>query len=112
VELSSHNIAKASKKVISEQETKVKMLRMFKTVQTSIKNAMSAQEAFSKIDPVRHDLNGQEYNLGFLTLWNFQANFAKNLDLSLNKDEVRELFKEIDTDQNGMVTFDEFDKFY
>jgi hypothetical protein len=47
------------------------MLRVFKNVQNSIKNMMSAQEAFEKIDPTRRGLDGEEVRLGFITIWTF-----------------------------------------
>jgi Ca2+-binding EF-hand superfamily protein len=40
---------------------------------------------------------------------NFQANFSKHFDLSLKKDEVRLLFQEIDSDENGIVQYAEFE---
>ena len=63
---------------------------------------MSIQEAFTKLD---------SSNVGFLTLQNFQANFSRFFDLSLKKDEVRALFREIDDDGNGVVQYAEFERF-
>jgi Ca2+-binding EF-hand superfamily protein len=61
------------------------------------------QEAFTKLD---------SHGIGYLTLMNFQANFSKHFDLSLKKDEVRLLFQEIDSDENGIVQYAEFEQFY
>ena len=50
--------------------------------------------------------------VGYLTLRDFQTNLSGHFDLSLKSKEVRELFQEIDSDENGIILFKEFDKFY
>ena len=42
----------------------------------------------------------------------FHLSFARLFDLAIKNDEIRALFSEIDTDENGIVTFEEFEKFY
>lgn len=54
------------------------------------------------------DTNG----FGFLTLKDLQINLSKHFNLSLKALEVRALFQEIDTDDNGIVKFGELEAFY
>ena len=55
-------------------------------------------------------LDSQEY--GYLVLRDFHISFSHMFDLSLKNDEVRALFNEIDTDENGIIKYAEFEKFY
>lgn len=54
------------------------------------------------------DTNG----FGFLTLRDLQINLSKHFNLSLKALEVRALFQEIDSDDNGIVKFGELEVFY
>ena len=51
-------------------------------------------------------------NHGYLTLRDFQINLSKHFNLSLKASEVRSLFQEIDSDENGLIKFKELDDFY
>jgi len=102
LEIGSHKLTKARAKIVSEYDQQLKMLKVFRAIQHSIKKIMTVQEAFTKLDSGK---------VGFLTLQNFQANFSRYFDLSLKKDEVRQLFREIDNDGNGVVQYAEFERF-
>jgi Ca2+-binding EF-hand superfamily protein len=82
---------------------KVNSIRMFKQIQKRIKDTMSAAAGFCALDT---------NNVGFLTLRDFQINFSKHFDLSLKAAEVRQIYAEIDTDENGIIKFAEFSEFY
>ena len=45
-------------------------------------------------------------------LRDFHVNFSHLFDLSLKNDEVRALFNEIDSDENGIIKYGEFEAFY
>jgi Ca2+-binding EF-hand superfamily protein len=47
-----------------------------------------------------------------LTLRDFHVNFSNFFDLSLKDDVIRNLFVEIDSDQNGILLFKELEDFY
>lgn len=51
-------------------------------------------------------------NIGFLSLRDFHISFSRLFDLAIKNDEIRALFNEIDTDENGIVKYAEFEKFY
>lgn len=64
---------------------------------------MDIQKAFVALDTNSY---------GFLTLRDFQINLSKHFNLSLKANEVRALFQEIDSDENGIIKFAELDQFY
>lgn len=79
----SHNIVEASKKLRSELEDKVKLVKMFSSIQRKIKLSMSVESAFMKLDTLK---------TGYLSLRDFHINFSNFFDLSLREDEIRTLF--------------------
>jgi Ca2+-binding EF-hand superfamily protein len=99
----SHNIVEASKKLKSELEDKVKLVKMFSSIQRKIKLTMSVEKAFMKLDTLKN---------GYLSLRDFHLNFSNFFDLSLREDEIRTLFQEIDTDHSGILHYEEFENFY
>jgi Ca2+-binding EF-hand superfamily protein len=50
-------------------------------------------------------------NTGFLSLRDFHQSFAR-LFVAISNDDIRALFNEIDTDENGIVKYAEFENFY
>jgi Ca2+-binding EF-hand superfamily protein len=64
---------------------------------------MSVESAFMKLDTLK---------TGYLSLRDFHLNFSNFFDLSLKEDEIRTLFQEIDSDQNGILLYEEFENFY
>ncbi len=62
----------------------------------------SAQEAFSKMDK----------GVGFLTVKDIQASLPKLFNISLKREDFLKLFKEIDTDKDGLIKYKEFEDFY
>lgn len=50
--------------------------------------------------------------IGFLTLKDFQNSLPTLFDITLKRDEVLKLFKEIDKDKDGLVKYKEFEEFF
>lgn len=93
----------ANQRIRSQLDQKVTNIRMFKQIQKRVIDTMSCAQAFQKLDTE---------NVGYLTLRDFQLGFSKHFDLSLKASEVRALFMEIDSDENGIIKFLEFECFY
>ena len=49
---------------------------------------------------------------GYLVLRDFHMNFSHLFDLSLKNEEVRALFNEMYSDENGLIKYVEFENFY
>lgn len=49
--------------------------------------------------------------IGFLILKDFSEGLNKGFGITLKRDEVIKLFKEIDTDKDGLVKYKEFETF-
>lgn len=101
--MTSSNINAANERMKSQLDVKVLSYRMFKSVQRRFKETMGVQMAFNKLDT---------QNVGFLTLRDFQINLSKHFNLSLKANEVRALFQEIDSDENGIIKFAELEAYY
>jgi Ca2+-binding EF-hand superfamily protein len=67
-----------------------------------MKRAHPAAEAFTKLDS----------GVGFLTLRDFQRALPRHFDLTLRQHELTALFLEVDSDENGIVKYAEWDAFY
>ena len=76
---------------------------MFKSIQKKIKEKMTVQAAYLGLDNT---------DKGYLTLRNFHANFGRMFGFYLKGDEIIALFKEIDTDEDSIVYFKDFEDFY
>ena len=129
------NIQAKSLEIKSEFAQKEKELRVFRAVQTRIKQRSSVQESFMLLDTCGSSFNeeGRDVNLGdlmaaqkksdgenfaknthgrgYLTLKDFQQNFSRCFDLALKAEEVRALFNEIDSDENGIIKYMEWEAF-
>ena len=92
----SHNIIQANKKIQSELDQEEQKIKMFRAIQKKIRSVMPVQQAFTDMDNA---------NQGYLSLRDFHLSFARLFDLAIKNDEIRALFSEIDTDENGIVTF-------
>ena len=53
-----------------------------------------------------------EKGVGFLTVKDIIAQMPPLFGISLKRDEFLKLFKEIDTDKDGLVKYKEFEEFY
>lgn len=47
-----------------------------------------------------------------MTLKDIQSSLPQHFDISLKREEVLKLFKEMDKDKDGIVTYKEFENFY
>jgi len=101
--LASHNIREASKKIKSELELEVKKIQMFRSIQKRVRETKTIQDAFNRLDSQR---------IGYLTLVDFQTNFYELFGLTMEENDVRLLFQEIDSDENGIIKYTEFEQFY
>ena len=100
----SQNIVEASRKIKSELEVKAKQIQMFRAIQKRIKAMIPDPGlAFKQLD---------SNEFGYLVLRDFHMNFSHLFDLSLKNEEVRALFNEIDSDENGLIKYVEFENFY
>jgi Ca2+-binding EF-hand superfamily protein len=75
---------------------------MFSAIQLKIKMVCSAQEAFMQM----------EKGVGFLTIKDIISQMPSLFGISLKRDEFLKLFKEIDSDKDGLVKYKEFEEFY
>lgn len=81
----------------------MKNVKMFNAIQKKMRIvADSAMKAFMLIDR----------NNGFLTLKDFQNQLPTHFDVTLKREEVLKLFKEIDTEKDGLISYKEFEEFY
>lgn len=64
---------------------------------------MGVQTAFQRMDNSKS---------GFLSLRDFHESFASLFDLAIKNDEIRALFNEIDSDEDGIIKYKEFEAFY
>lgn len=99
----SHNVQAATRKISAEIDQKSKHIKMFRAIQKQIRNKMSVQQAFMQMDNLQ---------TGFLCLRDFHISFARLFDLAIKNDDIRMLFNEIDSDEDGIVKFEEFEQFY
>lgn len=72
---------------------------MFSAIQKKIKMIANAQAAFKLLDK----------GIGLLTLKDFQNALPEHFDITLKREEVLKLFKEIDKDKDGLVKYKEFE---
>lgn len=75
---------------------------MFSAIQQKLKMVTSAQEAFRKMDK----------GVGFLTVKDIIAQMPSLFGISLKREEFLKLFKEMDSDKDGIVKYKEFEEFY
>lgn len=99
----SHNILEASRKIKSEIDQKIKMLKMIRAVQVQMKAICPVHTAFKNLDT---------NNYGYLTEREFHANFSNIFKFVMKTQELRALFREIDADNSGLIKFKELEKFY
>jgi Ca2+-binding EF-hand superfamily protein len=52
------------------------------------------------------------YSVGFLTIKDLQINLTKYFNIELKQPELRQLFKEIDSNHSGIIRFSNFESFY
>ena len=81
---------------------KIKRAKMFGAIQSKLKMISTAQEAFSKMDR----------GVGFLTVRDMQTMMPQIYGVSLKREDFLRLFKEIDSDKDGIVKYSEFEDFY
>ena len=81
---------------------KIKRAKMFGAIQSKLKMISTAQESFSKMDR----------GVGFLTVRDMQTMMPQIYGVSLKREDFLRLFKEIDTDKDGIVKYSEFEDFY
>ena len=67
---------------------------MYRSIQKQIREKLPVQQAFQNLDNQEH---------GYLQLNDFHRSFAKLFDLAIKNDEIRSLFNEIDSDENGLI---------
>mmetsp|Transcript_43809 Transcript_43809/g.42288 ORF Transcript_43809/g.42288 Transcript_43809/m.42288 type:complete len:129 (+) Transcript_43809:922-1308(+) len=68
----------------------------------NLKAGRSAKEVFEKLDQ----------GIGILTLKNFSFGLTQAFDITLKRDDLKRLFKEIDQDRDGMIKYKEFEVFF
>ena len=69
---------------------------MYRSIQNQIRRKLPVHMAFKQMDN-----NGQ----GYLSLRDFHISFARLFDLAIKNEDCRSLFNEIDSDENGIVTY-------
>ena len=75
---------------------------MFSAIQMKLKMISTAQEAFRQMDK----------GVGFLTVKDIIGQMPSLFGISLKREEFLKLFKEIDSDKDGLVKYQEFEEFY
>lgn len=74
---------------------RMKKNKMFSAIQQKLKMVSTAQEAFRNMDK----------GVGFLTVKDIIAQMPALFGISLKRDEFLKLFKEIDSDKDGIVKY-------
>lgn len=81
---------------------RIKRSKMFSAIQMKLKMMSTAQEAFRKMDK----------GVGFLTVKDIIGQMPSHFGISLKREEFLRLFREMDTDKDGLVKYQEFEEFY
>ena len=72
-------------------------------IQQKVKSYHTVEKAFSLLDSNK---------LSFLTLKNLQQGLPTHFDITLKKNEIVKVFKEIDQDEDAVIKFKEFREFF
>ena len=75
---------------------------MFCAIQNKLKQATTAQEGFRLMDK----------GIGFLNIKDIIGSMPSLFGISVKREEFLRLFKEIDTDKDGIIRYKEFEEFY
>jgi Ca2+-binding EF-hand superfamily protein len=67
-----------------------------------MRQTLGFKEAFSRLDS----------GIGFLTFKDLQLGLPQQFGITLKREEILRLFKEIDQDRDGIIKLNEFENYY